>query len=207
MSHVWFPKAVISINILMTVFRVAHWRLAKPLMTALGGRPSVKDADLLRVCGARFISKSSARARGTNTHTARYNSGMQTNWRDHGDCDEIICTDRRLKCPCTHSRIRRMQMRQIVCSKTGGVVVVVARWLVILRLLSRRRCRRRRLFPSGLESRELTLRKHLRRRSFHMLYAWFIIAPPTPSHREILHRNLLSWTSPRIHVRACNFRS
>lgn len=32
-------------------------------MTALGGRPSVKYADIVRVCaGARFISKSSARA-------------------------------------------------------------------------------------------------------------------------------------------------
>lgn len=44
--------------------------------------------------------------------------------------------------------VRRMQMRQIACSK---IEVIAARWLVISRLLSRRWCRRR-LFPSKARS-------------------------------------------------------
>lgn len=89
---------------------------------------------------ARFTSKSPARARG-------YEHAYTAACKQIG---EIVAIATKLYVPIAdlsarvRTLVRRMQMRQIACSK---IEVMAARWLVIPRLLSRRWCRRR-FFPS-----------------------------------------------------------
>lgn len=124
-------------------------------MIALDTRPSVKD--LVRVCVCVcFVSKSPAQAGGgdANTHTA----GCK-------QIGEIMAIATKLYAPsmsCTHFRTPHANAKWSDGGDGGpmarNIAVIIATMVSSSSSLS-------------LECRDLTLRKHLRRRSFRTLYA------------------------------------